>query len=107
MPREKQENTAQTTNQNLLGQILLRRGQIRRYQLEFALRLQHNYRLQSKNFRLGEILEKHRATSHSSLSEALSRQENLSGESVSQILKTIEDHPQEEEVTKLLPSKKS
>lgn len=73
----------------LLGELLVRRGQIRRYQLDFALRLQEAYQKISRNERLGEIFVDHRVLSDKAIHKALSQQEHLPGDSISQIVSRL------------------
>lgn len=86
-----------------IGEILLRRGQIRRYQLEFLLNLQSSYRrLSKKNILIGELLVKHRALVPRSLTDALSLQTELPHESVTQIISQMDLDSDDGEETKLL-----
>lgn len=72
-----------------MGEILRRRGQIRRFQLDFVLMLQVAYRAVGRKIPLGEILVKHRAITPLSLQEALVMQENPS-EGLTDALKKME-----------------
>lgn len=87
-----------------IGEILIRRGQLRKTQLEFALQLQNALQRWAKQaMRLGDILVKHRAISPLALNEALVFQEAAS-DSITDMLKQYAD--EEESETKKLPSDK-
>lgn len=76
-----------------LGEILLRRGQVRKYQLDFLLKLQTTLRNVLKPISIGELLIKHRAITTLALMEALAVQEAIPTESVTQIVKGLENQP--------------
>lgn len=87
-----------------LGEILLRRGQVRRYQLDFVLELQKSYELEvQQRHPLGELLIKHRATMPKSVEEALVLQKELPHESITQIVSRLDAEMDESDKTKLLP----
>ncbi|MBN8555906.1 MAG: hypothetical protein J0L93_10715 [Deltaproteobacteria bacterium] len=73
-----------------IGEILMRRGQLRKFQLDFLLQLQKAYKKIAKNFKIGELLIKHRALTPLALTEALAVQEEMPRESITQILKLLE-----------------
>lgn len=86
-----------------LGEILLRRGQIRRYQLDFALKLQGSYLKMSQHRLLGKILTEHRAINPKTLERALEIQKELPKESVTEVVKKINKAVEDEESnTKLI-----
>lgn len=88
-----------------IGEILLRRGQVRRYQLSFALKLQKSYKNNArKEIQIGELLVKHRAVNPNSLADALILQRELPAESITQIVSKLDLDDVESEETKLLPS---
>lgn len=78
---------------SLLGEILVRRGQVRKYQLDFLLNLQQSMKKLMKPISLGELLIKHRAVSALALTEALAVQESMPKESVTEIVKGLENLP--------------
>lgn len=87
-----------------LGEILLRRGQVRRFQLEFLLDIQKAYFENSrKQIPIGQLLLDHRAVQEHSLKEALSLQTELPTESITQILALSDLDDDQENVTKLIP----
>lgn len=73
-----------------LGEILIRRGQLRKYQLEFILKLQEMHKRIFKPAALGELLIKHRAVTALALTEALAVQEEMPRESVTEVAKRLE-----------------
>lgn len=84
----------------LLGEILVKRGQIRRYQLEFALKLQEIYRGLRIHHSIGELLVDHRGLGSKSLNEALLYQEAQIEQSKKQhaTLDAIEDEETETKI---------
>ncbi len=74
-----------------IGEILLARGQIRKYQLDFILELQSAYKTRQRIIPLGELLIEHRALTTHALEEALKAQADSPLESITQILKNYED----------------
>jgi len=74
----------------LFGDILLRRGQVRRYQLDFALNLQKAYRQIQRDIKVGDILVQHRAISHKTREDTVSLQRELPRESSTTILKGVD-----------------
>ncbi|TVQ78655.1 MAG: hypothetical protein EA369_06535 [Bradymonadales bacterium] len=62
------------SNSSRLGDLLVRRGQLRSYQLNFLLRLQQAYRAVARNFRLGELLVSHRAVELAVVEQGLALQ---------------------------------
>jgi len=74
-----------------IGEILVQKGQIRRYQLDFALRLQNSYRKLSQPRRLGELLVAHRGVSQRIVDEALRVQKELPREPITQIINSLEE----------------
>lgn len=87
-----------------LGEILLRRGQVRRFQLEFLLDIQKAYFENSrKQIPIGQLLLDHSAIQEHSLKEALSLQTELPTESITQILAISDLDDDQENVTKLIP----
>jgi len=74
----------------LFGDILLRRGQVRRYQLEFALNLQKAYRDIHRDVKVGDILVQHRAISEKTREDTVSLQLELPRESSTTILKGVD-----------------
>lgn len=77
----------------LIGEILLRRGQIRKYQLDFLLKLQTSMKHLMRPISIGELLIKHRAVTPLALTEALAVQESMPTESVTQISNKLEGLP--------------
>ena len=86
---------------NRLGELLIRRGQIRKYQLDFMLELQKSYSHLAHPVRLGQLLVQHRAIGQKGLTEALKAQETLPKESITEIVQRLSEESEEEE-TKLL-----
>lgn len=82
---------AMIENRRPLGDVLLHKGQIRKYQLEFCLSLQEAYRQGGRPFKLGEILVHHRVIDVSTLESALHVQETLPLESITAIIKEYEN----------------
>ncbi len=80
-----------TETRRTLGDVLIHKGQIRKYQLEFCLSLQDAYRQGGRAFRLGEILVQHRVIDVSTLESALNVQETLPLESITAIIKQYEN----------------
>jgi len=97
----REKSISKLKNHALIGEILLRRGQIRQYQLNFALELQSAYKKYSGQKQIGEILLQHRALSPVVLREALSIQKEIPHESVTQIVSHLKDDDGEH--TKLIP----
>lgn len=58
-----------------LGDLLVRRGQVRSYQLSFLLQLQKAYRKISRPVKIGELLIAHRVLPGSLINEALALQQ--------------------------------
>lgn len=85
-----------------IGQILLHRGQIRGYQLEFALHLQKNYQKLNIQNPIGQILLEHRVLTQSTLRDALSLQKEIPYESVTQIVNALGLEEDGDE-TKIIP----
>lgn len=73
-----------------LGEILLAKGQIRKFQLDFLLQLQNEYKNSQRQVRIGELLVKHRAITASAIEQALRAQHEGPLESVTEILKVFE-----------------
>lgn len=78
--------TGGSAGPRLLGEMLVRRGQIRRYQLNFALKLQEAYKKVARNERLGEIFVEHRVLSDRAIQKALEHQSEMPADSLSQIV---------------------
>jgi hypothetical protein len=72
------------------GELLVKRGQVRRYQLEFALKLQSAYRKIQKNIPIGEILVQHRAISNKTREDTASLQKSLPLEKNTEIMKGLD-----------------
>ena len=85
------------TSQTQVGDILVRRGKIRRFQLEFLLKLQKAYRKSGRPYRLGDLIRIHRVATPKVVNEALTIQRELPQESVTEIIKrvTIENEDRE------------
>jgi hypothetical protein len=83
-----------------IGEILIRRGQVRKFQLDFLLQLQKAYKKISKNWKIGELLIKHRALTPLALTEALAVQEEMPKESITDILALLEDRTDQ---TRMVP----
>ena len=83
-----------------IGEILIARGQVRKYQLEFLLSLQTAFS-QKHPMRIGELLVKHRAVTPAALEQALIIQKEASKESITNILKIYEQEISR--VTRMIP----
>jgi hypothetical protein len=92
--------TATALQATPLGEILIRRGQVRKYQLEFLLGLQDMMKKLMKPISIGELLIKHRAVSALALVEALAVQESMPTDSVTEIVRGLEN--EESQITKAL-----
>jgi len=75
----------------LLGEVLINRGQLRKFQLEFILELQTAYKQIARPYKLGELLVKHRIISERALQEALNVQQELPHEGLTAILARYQD----------------
>mgnify|MGYP000955671894 CR=1 FL=1 len=73
-----------------LGEILLAKGQIRKFQLDFLLVLQKAYSSAKRHIRLGDLLLKHRVVTEATLLHTLKTQNEAPLESVTEILKVFE-----------------
>ncbi len=80
-----------TETKRSLGDVLLHKGQIRKYQLEFCLSLQVAYQQGGRPLKLGEILVHHRVIDVSTLESALHVQATLPMESITAIIKQYEN----------------
>ncbi len=90
-PDEKTEKKSRNENSfELFGDILLRRGQVRRYQLEFALNLQKAYRTIHRDFKVGDILVQHRAISEKTKDDIVTLQLELPRESSTTIMRGVD-----------------
>lgn len=94
--------TDRTEDSIALGELLLKRGQVRRYQLDFALRLQKAYQQIQKNLSIGEILVQHRAISDRTRNEVLDIQKDIPLEGNTEIMKAVNE-TNETFVTQLIP----
>jgi hypothetical protein len=104
--KEGGQGPANRQETELVGEILIRRGQLRRFQLEFLLQVQQAYLGQSrKRIPIGQLLLEHRATQKKSLREALCLQSELPAESITQILSVsdFDSENENENLTKLIP----
>lgn len=81
----------ESSPRKLLGEMLIRRGQVRRYQLDFALRLQEAYRKIQRNERLGEIFIEHRVLSDRAIQEALKFQSEMPADSLTDVIKDLDE----------------
>jgi len=83
---------SQSGSKTYLGDLLVRRGKIRSYQLRFILRLQQAYKTISRPIRLGELLLAHRAIPQQCLQDALALQQAyVHNGDLSRILNTQEE----------------
>lgn len=73
-----------------LGDILVRRGHAKQYQIDFILSLQKQYKSHHRKIQLGSLLLKHRIVSAEVLQEMLTIQATLPQESVTDIVRKIE-----------------
>lgn len=85
-----------------LGEVLLAKGQIRKYQLEFILQIQAGYKFLKQEFPLGQLLLKHRVINEVTLYEALKVQEEMPFESITKVLDAYEN--QVSRLTRLIPA---
>ena len=95
------ENTSETKTQTQIGDILVRRGKIRRFQLEFLLKLQKAYRMSGRPMRLGDLIKLHRVASPKTVKEALTIQKELPQESVTEIIKRVTLQEEDREVSQV------
>ena len=90
-----QSKTIQPTRTRTpLGIILLKRGMVKKFQLDFIVKLQKAYRAVDRKEPLGELLIMHRALSPLHLNEALLIQDTLPGESVTKVLSQLDEFSQ-------------
>lgn len=87
--KEASSSKVSTADNDLFGDILLRRGQIRRYQLQFALDLQKAYKAIAKDMRVGDILVEHGAISDKTREDTVTLQRELPKESITQIVQAM------------------
>ncbi len=96
------ESKGSSSKRRLLGEVLLAKGQIRKYQLEFILQIQAGYQFMRDEIPLGQLLLKHRVVSENVLNEALNVQQETPFESITKIIATYEN--QVSRLTRLLPA---
>lgn len=84
-----------------LGQILIAKGQARKFQIEFLAELQAAYKAARKPIKLGELLVSHRVISKEILESALITQQEIPLESVTDIIKNYEN--QVSRLTMMIP----
>lgn len=87
----------------LIGDLLIRRGQIRRYQLEFLLELQDQYKKKNIPSRIGDLLVKHRAIKREVVEAAALIQKEVPHDSVTDIVKQLQESEEVSSETKVLP----
>jgi len=87
----------------LLGDLLIRRGQIRRYQLEFLLELQDEYKRKNIPSRIGDLLVKHRAIKREVVEAAALIQKEVPFDSVTDIVNQLREVDEISSQTKVLP----
>jgi len=85
-----------------LGQILIAKGQARKFQVEFLAELQEAYKKSHSRMKLGELLVKHRVISQEILESALIAQKEAPLESLTEIIQNYEH--QVSRLTMLIPS---
>ncbi len=95
MSSENGDNTQKTPSttraaKTLLGEILVRRRKIKKYQLDFCLRLQTAYKRCDRHPPIGRLLLLHRAITPKALADALETQEKMPGESVTAVINNYE-----------------
>jgi hypothetical protein len=71
---------------NPIGEILIRRGKLRRFQLEFLLNLQRNYAKNGRKIRFGDLLLEHQLLETKQIDDVLVIQKELPDESITQIV---------------------
>ena len=69
-----------------VGDILVRKGHVRRYQIEFLLDLQEAYRKANRRIKMGQLLTGHRVVTKDQLDEALGIQDKLPQETVTKLI---------------------
>ena len=74
------------TDANPIGEILIRRGKLRRFQLEFLLSLQKNYAKNGRKIMLGDLLVEHQILENEQVDDVLVIQNDLPNESITQIV---------------------
>ncbi len=89
-PLSVQLETSSKESSDRFGDILLKRGQVRRYQLDFALALQKAYRDIQKDIPIGEILVQHRAISDKTREDTVTMQNEQPLEPVTKIMKGVD-----------------
>lgn len=87
-----------------LGEILLARGQMRKYQLDFLLTLQKAYHQKQRKPRLGDLLVQHRVLTENSLQEALQVQSEGPLESVTEVIARYDSEIQLSHLTRWVPA---
>lgn len=85
-----------------LGEILLKKGQVRRYQIDFLVSLQEAYRKKGIMRQIGELMVRHRAVNPRSLEEALRFQQEVSEEEGTDRISAFLSK-EEDDKTKLMP----